>query len=178
MSEPVSMTQMDFLAATHVEGLDEAVGSLKLLKKAEGVKKAEARDTVRKVKTCCRACIANCGVIATVKNGRVVKLEGNPEDRMSKGRMCAKGLSGIQALYHPNRNKYPMMRVGKRGENKWRRISWEKAIDIIAHKLMETREKYGAEAVFCSTGGGAKNEMRSNALITYVLDTRLTHDPA
>ncbi len=177
MSEPVSMTQMDFLAATHVEGLDEAVGSLKLLKKAEGVKKAEARDTVRKVKTCCRACIANCGVIATVKNGRVVKLEGNPEDRMSKGRMCAKGLSGIQALYHPNRNKYPMMRVGKRGENKWRRISWEKAIDIIAHKLMETREKYGAEAVFCSTGGGGNPEIWSIARFCNIFGTPNWFEP-
>ena len=95
----------------------------------------------RRVHTCCRACIANCGVIATVKDGRVVKLEGDPADRMSKGRMCAKGLGGIQALYHPNRNKYPMLRVGKRGENRWKRISWDEAIDIIARKLMETREK-------------------------------------
>ena len=69
----------------------------------------------RVVKTACRACIANCGVLATVKNGRVVSLRGNPEDPMSKGRMCAKGLSGIQALYHPNRNKYPMKRVGPSG---------------------------------------------------------------
>ena len=115
----------------------------RMFRKAKQERK-EKEDEIRKVKTCCRACIANCGVIATVKNGRVVKLEGNPEDRMSKGRMCAKGLSGIQALYHPNRNKYPMMRVGKRGANKWRRISWEKAIDIIARKLVETKQKYGS----------------------------------
>lgn len=75
-------------------------------------------DSVVKIKTACRACISNCGVIATVKNGQVVHLEGNPEDPMSKGRMCAKGLSGIQALYNPNRNKYPLIRVGERGENK------------------------------------------------------------
>ena len=120
-------------------------------------------EGIKKIKTSCRACIANCGVIATVKNGRVIKLEGNPEDKMSKGRMCAKGLAGIQALYHPNRNKYPMMRVGERGEGKWKRISWEEAIDIIAHKLMETREKYGAEAVFASTGGGGNPEIWSIA---------------
>ena len=58
---------------------------------------------------------------------------------MTTGSMCAKGLSGINALYHPNRNKYPMIRVGERGENKWKRISWQEAIDIIAKKLMETR---------------------------------------
>jgi anaerobic selenocysteine-containing dehydrogenase len=98
-------------------------------------------DGVKAIKTACRACIANCGVIATVKNGRVVSLKGNPEDPMSKGRMCAKGLSGIQALYHPNRNKYPMKRVGPRGSGQWKRISWDEALTTIAEKLMETREK-------------------------------------
>ena len=63
----------------------------------------EIDDEEKIVKTACRACIANCGVLAHVKNGRVIRLEGNPVDPMSQGRMCAKGLSGIQALYHPNR---------------------------------------------------------------------------
>jgi anaerobic selenocysteine-containing dehydrogenase len=80
---------------------------------------------------------------------------------MSKGRMCAKGLSGIQSLYHPNRNKYPLKRVGERGGGKWKRISWDEAVDTIAKKLMETRKKYGAEAVFCSTGGGGNPEFWS-----------------
>ena len=113
-----------------------------------------SEDDTQVIKTACRACIANCGVLATVKNGRVINLRGNPEDPMSKGRMCAKGLSAIQALYHPNRNKYPMQRVGERGSGKWKRISWDEALTTIASKLMETREKYGAEAVICSTGGG------------------------
>ena len=56
-------------------------------------------------------------MLAHVRNGRVVKLEGNPEYPMSHGALCAKGLSGINALYHPDRNKYPLVRVGKRGEN-------------------------------------------------------------
>ncbi|AKL93931.1 anaerobic dehydrogenase BisC [Clostridium aceticum] len=133
--------------------------------------------SVKKVKTNCRACIQNCGVIAHVKNGRVVKLEGNPEDPMSKGRMCAKGLAGIQALYHPNRNKYPMMRVGKRGENKWKRISWDEALDTIAEKLMETREKYGAETVFCSTGGGGNPEIWSIARFCNIFGTPNWFEP-
>ncbi len=176
MSEKISISNMDFLAATSVKGLEAALGKKSLFQKTERKEKKE-KDEIRKVKTCCRACIANCGVIATVKNGRVVKLEGNPEDRMSKGRMCAKGLSGIQALYHPNRNKYPMMRVGKRGENKWRRISWEKAIDIIAHKLVETKEKYGAETVFCSTGGGGNPEIWSIARFCNIFGTPNWFEP-
>ncbi|MGI6333454.1 MAG: molybdopterin-containing oxidoreductase family protein [Saccharofermentanales bacterium] len=138
---------------------------------------AGADDEVQKINTCCRACISNCGVIAHVRNGRVIKLEGNPEDRMSKGAMCAKGLAGIQALYHPNRNKYPMQRVGERGENKWKRISWEEAIDIIARKLMETREKYGAETVFCSTGGGGNPEIWSIARFCNIFGTPNWFEP-
>ncbi len=135
------------------------------------------QDEVKVIKTACRACIANCGVLATVKNGRVVSLRGNPEDPMSKGRMCAKGLSGIQALYHPNRNKYPMKRVGPRGSGQWKRISWDEALDTIAKKLMETREKYGAEAVFCSTGGGGNPEIWSIARFCNIFGTPNWFEP-
>lgn len=129
------------------------------------------------VKTSCRACIANCGVLAHVKDGQVVELKGNPEDPMSKGRMCAKGLSGIQALYHPNRIKYPMKRVGARGEGKWKRISWDEALDTIADKLMETREAYGAESVFCSTGGGGNPEVWSIARFSNIFGTPNWFEP-
>lgn len=79
---------------------------------------------------------------------------------MSKGALCAKALSGVSALYHPNRNKYPLLRVGKRGENKWRRISWNEAIDIIAKKMETVRHEYGAEAVLVTTGGGGNPAFR------------------
>jgi len=153
--EPISLKRRDFLKATALTGAAAALGAgaFEGLARLESVKASEA-STTKIVKTNCRACIANCGVLAHVKDGRVVKLEGNPEYPMSRGAMCAKGLSGIQALYHPNRLKYPMQRVGARGDNKWKRISWNDALDTIAKKLMETREKYGAETVFASTGGG------------------------
>ncbi len=137
----------------------------------------ERNDEVVKLRTSCRACISNCGVIVTVKNGRVIKLEGDPENRMSQGRMCAKGLSGIQALYNPNRNKYPLIRVGKRGENKWKRISWEEAIDIIARKLMDIRAQYGAESVMCSTGGGGNPQFTSTARFCNIFGTPNWFEP-
>lgn len=134
-------------------------------------------DSVVKFKTACRACISNCGVIATVKNGHVIHLQGNPEDPMSKGRMCAKGLSGIQALYNPNRNKYPLIRVGSRGENKWKRISWNEAIDIIADKLMAARKDFGAESVLCSTGGGGNPEFWSVSRFCNIFGTPNWFEP-
>lgn len=121
---------------------------------------AAAAGETKIVKTCCRTCIHNCGVLAHVRNGRVVKLEGNPDYPMSRGALCAKALSGVSALYHPDRNKYPLMRVGKRGENKWRRISWKEAVDVIAKKLEEVRHQYGAEAVLVTTGGGGNPAFR------------------
>lgn len=134
-------------------------------------------DEEKIVKTACRACIANCGVLAHVKHGRVVKLEGNPQDPISRGRMCAKGLSGIQALYNPNRNKYPLERVGERGSGKWRRITWDEALTKIGTHLMETKENYGAEAVFCSTGGGGNPEIWSIARFCNIFGTPNWFEP-
>lgn len=159
MEQPV-LTRRSFLKATAVTGMAAALGGSPGLVKTDNVKAETSSDT-KIVRTACKACIARCGVLAHVKNGRVVKLEGDPEQVKSKGTLCAKGLAGIQALYNPNRNKYPMQRVGKRGENKWKRISWDEALDTIAKKLMETREKYGAEAVFGTTGGGGNPELFS-----------------
>lgn len=144
------------LAQAPVEGL---VSSARAASPASGAAPA-ARHETKIVRTCCRACIHNCGVLAHVRNGRVVKLEGDPDYPMSKGCLCAKGLAGIQALYHPNRNKYPLIRVGARGENKWKRISWPEAIDTIAKKMEEVRTTYGAESVLVTTGGGGNPAFR------------------
>ena len=103
----------NFFSSLEISGLDQVIAKRRYLTKCEP-KVMEIDDEEKIVKTACRACIANCGVLAHVKNGRVIRLEGNPVDPMSQGRMCAKGLSGIQALYHPNRNKYPLLRVGER----------------------------------------------------------------
>ena len=165
----------EYLSAIEIGGADALGGEEKLLRKSACPRCAE--EGVKEIKTACRACIANCGAIATVKNGRVIGLRGNPQDPMSKGRLCAKGLSGIQALYHPNRNKYPMKRVGERGSGQWKRISWDEALDTIADKLMETREKYGAEAVFCSTGGGGNPEIWSIARFCNIFGTPNWFEP-
>ena len=107
------------------------------------------------VKTACRACIASCAVLAHVKNGRVIKIEGNPESPMSQGGLCAKGMAGIQALYHPNRNKYPMKRVEgtERGAGQWERISWDEAINTICEKIKGYQNEFGKSSVCAFTYG-------------------------
>lgn len=152
------MDTKDFLKETSIVGLDKIAENQKT-GLMEHVSNQKSEPTKTKIfKTACRACSGKCGVLVHVQNGRVVKLEGDPDNPMSKGTLCAKGLSGIQALYHPNRMKYPLLRVGERGENKWKRISWDEAIELIYQKLTEVRREYGAESLICSTGGGGNPE--------------------
>lgn len=152
------MNQKDFLKITAIAGLESiAENSAAGLIKGSGNQGVDDAE-IKVFKTACRACSGKCGVLAHVRNGRVIKLEGDPEHPMSKGTLCAKGLAGIQALYHPNRIKYPLLRVGERGENRWRRISWDEAIELIYQKLRKAREEYGAESLICSTGGGGNPE--------------------
>lgn len=130
--------------------------------------KAEAEPSVttgeiQKIQTLCRACLNNCGAIAHVQDGRVIKLEGDPADPMNKGALCAKGLAGIQALYNPCRLKYPMKRVGERGTNNWERLSWDQAINEIADVLWEYYQKEGPKSLVTSTGGGGNPQFFSPA---------------
>ena len=106
------MTRRSFVKAAAITAGASALG-IEAAHNLTPSNKAWADNDVQEIRTSCRACIANCGVIATVSNGRVIKLKGDPIDPMSKGRICPKGISGVQALYHPNRNKYPMKRVAK-----------------------------------------------------------------
>ena len=118
---------------------------------------------VQKIRTMCRACLNNCGMVAYVQDGKVIKLEGDPDDPMNKGAACAKGLAGIQALYNPNRIKYPMNRLGERGSNEWERISWEQAIDEICDVMWEWYQKEGPKSLVTSTGGGGNPQFFSPA---------------
>ncbi len=83
----------------------------------------------------CHVCNIQDGAIAYVENDRVVKLEGNPEHVSTRGRLCAKGNSGMWYTYNPDRILYPLKRVGARGEGKWKRITWDEALAEIAQKV-------------------------------------------
>jgi anaerobic selenocysteine-containing dehydrogenase len=97
--------------------------------------------------------MCECGVLAHVdESGEVVALEGDPDHPLSEGYMCPKGLSYLQLVYHPDRLKYPLKRIGERGEGKWKRVSWEEALSDIASRLLEIREKYGPESIMISYG--------------------------
>jgi anaerobic selenocysteine-containing dehydrogenase len=104
------------------------------------------------VKSTCRMDHGGCGALVYIREGKVVRLEGNKEHPISKGHLCVKGLASIEHLYHPDRLKYPLKRVGEKGEGKWRRFSWDEALNEIADKIKEIKKEYGAEAIAVGTG--------------------------
>jgi anaerobic selenocysteine-containing dehydrogenase len=111
------------------------------------------------IPTGCHVCNIQDGALAFVENGRVVKLEGNPEHVSTRGRLCAKGNAGMWYSYDPDRIMYPLKRVGKRGEGKWKRISWDEALAEVAAKLDETLKRGDPNEIMLKWGrnrtGGA-----------------------
>ncbi len=90
-------------------------------------------------------CGPGCGLLAHVKDGRLIKVE--PGDHPPTSHICSKGLSAVKHVYHPDRLQYPLRRTGDRGEGKWERISWDEALDTIAGQFTEITEKYGPGSV-------------------------------
>jgi len=84
-----------------------------------------------KIATVCEMCVNKCTAWATIKDGIVKKLDPNPLFPKSKNMLCARGDAGVHALYDPDRLKYPLIRVGKKGEGKFKRATWEEAYDAI-----------------------------------------------
>ena len=95
------------------------------------------------VPTTCFNCESGCGLLAYVdtKTFGIKKFEGNPVHPGSRGRNCAKGPATLNQTYDPERILYPLKRVGKRGEGKWKRITWEQAMEEIAEKMRESRKR-------------------------------------
>ncbi|MGH1362979.1 MAG: molybdopterin-dependent oxidoreductase [Calditrichia bacterium] len=89
------------------------------------------------VPTSCFNCEAGCGLLSYVdkETMEVRKFEGNPYHPGSRGRNCAKGPATINQITDPDRILYPLKRVGKRGEGKWERVSWDEVLDDIADRL-------------------------------------------
>ena len=112
-------------------------------------------ESVKLVPSVCRSnCFQSCRLYAHVRDGKVVKTSPAPYlDDIYTG-SCLKGLSLVQRTYSPTRIKYPMRRKGKRGEDKWERISWDEAISEIAEKFKEIQEKYGPRAIALDTASG------------------------
>jgi anaerobic selenocysteine-containing dehydrogenase len=109
---------------------------------------------VKKLRTACRQCHGGCGVIAHVQDGKVIKVEGDPNSPISHGTLCSKGLSATQLAYHPDRILYPMRKTSKG----WERITWDEALDTITEKFNAVIDEYGPESIVVGQGTGRDYE--------------------
>ena len=121
----------------------------------------------REVATLCEMCVWRCGVRAKVKDERIYKLEGNPFHPHSRGMLCPRGQAGIATAYDPDRLKYPLIRSGPRGSGKWRRLSWDEALDYVAAQMLAIKNQYGPEAMIFSTTHNLVQTQFENLLKAY-----------
>ena len=84
-------------------------------------------------------CHGGCGVLAHIKDGKLVKIEGDPDHPWSQGRLCARALAMTQYVENPKRLRKPLKRVGERGEGKWQEISWVANDDLDRSVLRSSR---------------------------------------
>ena len=117
-------------------------------------KHGAADEGVQILKSVCRSCHGGCGTLMHVKDGELIKVQGDPDSPLNKGRLCPIGANTREIVYHPDRLKYPMRRRGPRGSGEWDRISWDEALDEISEKLLAIRDEYGPEAIALGTGTG------------------------
>ncbi|WP_200243801.1 molybdopterin-dependent oxidoreductase, partial [Thiohalocapsa halophila] len=93
------------------------------------------------IPSACWQCVTRDAIVGYVEDGRLMKIEGHPDSIRTRGVLCAKGQAGVNQVYFPDRILYPMKRVGERGEGKWKRISWDEALDEIVSKIKPLRDQ-------------------------------------
>lgn len=102
----------------------------------------------------CGMCTVRCPIKVHVDNGQVTFIEGNPHVPAMKGAVCPRGAAGISLINDHERPQKPLIRVGERGEGKWREASWDEAFDYVADKLNKIKEEHGARAISLTDRGG------------------------
>lgn len=105
-----------------------------------------------------------CGVILTVEDGKITKVEGDPEHPITNGRLCPRCLALKEVIYHPDRLRHPMKRAREdRGLDKFEQITWNEAYDIIEENARKIIEEYGPESIMTMTGTGRETTMYAPA---------------
>ncbi|MEA3492476.1 MAG: molybdopterin-dependent oxidoreductase [Campylobacterota bacterium] len=102
-----------------------------------GLTKTKMSEKLQETPTLCEMCVNKCAAIARVEDGVLTKLNPNPMFPKSRNMLCARGNAGIQALDDPDRLKYPLIRVDKRGEGKFKRVTWDEAYEHIKDKMVK-----------------------------------------
>ncbi|MCP4572249.1 MAG: molybdopterin-dependent oxidoreductase [bacterium] len=122
----------------------------------------------------CGMCTCRCPVQVDVVDGKVKHVWGNPH-ALGGHQLCPRGAAAKTMEYDNERPQYPMIRDGKRGTGKFRRVSWEEALDYVAEKLAAIKKKHGARALAMSDRGGPHREFHKTFLSAYGSPNYFTH---
>ncbi|MCK9151956.1 molybdopterin-dependent oxidoreductase [Methanobacterium alcaliphilum] len=110
------------------------------------------------ITTCTRDCPGSCSILAHIENGKIVKLQGNPDHDVTAGFLCKNTAHYLEDIfYNSQRILHPLLK--ENGE--WKRISWDVALDIAASKISEVIEEYGSSAILYYQGFGARTALQS-----------------
>ncbi len=102
----------------------------------------------------CGMCTVRCPIKVDVENGQVSFIQGNPSVPAMKNAVCPRGAAGTALINDHERPQTPLIREGERGEGKWRKATWDEALDYVAARLGQVKEKYGAKAIALTDRGG------------------------
>lgn len=127
--------------------------------------------------TTCFNCESACGLLAYVDKdtGAIRKLEGNPEHPGSRGRNCAKGPATLNQVQDPDRILHPLRRSGKRGENRWTRVSWDEALDDIAARIRKALVERRPNDVMYHVGRPGEDGYTERVLAAWGVDGHNSH---
>ena len=122
-------------------------------------------DAAQNVPFLCGICVNKCAGLARVENGIVTKLNPNPYFPKSRNMLCPRGNAGIQTMYDPDRLKYPMIRIGERGDGKYKRVTWDEAYEAILNgtekfkglkQILEEEKDNRSTIAYCNGEGLSK----------------------
>ena len=130
----------------------------------------------KEVYSLCFMCSVRCPIKVLVKDGQVKWIEGNPHVAGMEGSLCPRGAAGINMLYDHERLQSPMIREGERGAGKWRKASWDEALDYVAEKLRDVIDTHGGHSVVL----GERTQLATHVSKTFVKAIKspnhFTHD--
>lgn len=149
-------TRRAFLKTTGIAGATAAValGARPVMRALAANELTPEPGREAYVCVCRPNCGAGCAFNVFVEDGKAVNLRRLAYPNADENGGCQRGHSHLQRMYDPNRLKYPMKRVGARGEGKWERISWEEAISTITTQWKQYQKEFGNESVAFSQGSG------------------------
>ena len=129
------------------------------------------------VPTVCFNCEAGCGLLAFVdkESGEIAKMEGHPLHPASRGRNCAKGPATVAQVHNPDRILHPLRRVGRRGDGRWQRVSWEEVLDDLAARIRAELTAGRRDTVVYHVGRPGEDLYTERVLAAWGVDGHNSH---